>query len=391
MKSAMEAPRRIALCPEGTRGDVQPLVALGEQLAAKGHEIVLCAPPGFEAFAQGRAFEFREVGSDAKAFLSDNASAATRSNPRQLHTFIRYLEASLDAQFQRLAEATSDVDHIVGAGAQAAGPSCAELHGLTYEYVIYCPNLLRSPDVTPFYVPGAGWGRVANRLSWTLLDVVFSPIFRRFINRRRARLGLAPVRDIYRHLLTDVPRLAADEELAPIPAELPHEVVRLGFLYADEGDATLSEDIERFLEAGPPPVYIGFGSMPDPNPIATTQAIVEAAARTRQRVLIGSGWAELGRVALPTFAHRAGSLSHAALFPRCSLVIHHGGAGSTHTAFRARAPQRIVPHLLDQFYWQHRVATLAGSARRPPRRKRLARELGDIIEEGIAVGGPVPS
>ena len=189
-------------------------------------------------------------------------------------------------------------------------------------------------------------------------------------------------------MLTECPTLAADEELAPLPKDLGHEVKRVGFLHPKSTGGDLPEDLSRFIQAGPPPIYVGFGSMPDPDPIATTNAILDAAVRVRRRVLIGEGWAGLGRSELPRFAKRVGDVSHATLFPHCALVVHHGGAGSTHTAFRARVAQRIVPHLLDQFYWDHRVKAMTGSKTGVVRRHQLSRHLAALIEDGLIRGGP---
>ena len=117
---------RIALCPEGTRGDVQPLVAMGEDLLTKGHEVVLCAPPGFEGFAESRDIEFRPIGTSPKALLERHAKALIRRpGLRQTHAGLRGFREVLVNQFNHLPAATADVDKIIGSGSQMGRASPA--------------------------------------------------------------------------------------------------------------------------------------------------------------------------------------------------------------------------------------------------------------------------
>jgi len=119
--------------------------------------------------------------------------------------------------------------------------------------------------------------------------------------------------------------------------------------------------------------------MTDPEPAATTRALLGAVERAGCRALLSSGWAGLGDAALPAHVMRLGRVSHASLFPRCAAVVHHGGAGTVTTAARAGVPQLVVPHVLDQFYWagclhRHGVAPPA-----LPRRRLRPERLGDAL------------
>jgi UDP:flavonoid glycosyltransferase YjiC (YdhE family) len=111
--------------------------------------------------------------------------------------------------------------------------------------------------------------------------------------------------------------------------------------------------------------------MTDPDPAATTEGLIDAIAASGCRALISRGWAELGGEALPEHVMAIGAVAHARLFPRVEAVVHHGGAGTTHTAARAGVPQIVVPHVLDQFYFARRVHELGVG---PPaiRRRRLS-------------------
>jgi vancomycin aglycone glucosyltransferase len=111
--------------------------------------------------------------------------------------------------------------------------------------------------------------------------------------------------------------------------------------------------------------------MPDPDPAATTGRLLAAIDALGCRALISRGWADLGAVALPEHVMAIGAVSHPRLFPRVAAVVHHGGAGTTHTAARAGVPQVVIPHLLDQYYFARRVHELGVG---PPAiaRKRLS-------------------
>jgi vancomycin aglycone glucosyltransferase len=285
----------------------------------------------------------------------------------------------------------------------------AELHGVPYRYVMYCPALIPSAEHAPVGTAQYTPPRWVNRLAWRAMLAFYESLIGAWLNHERAALGLPRVRGVYAHLVGRSPLLAADRALAPAPADAPiaEEQTRCWHPLAGE---RLPDKLEDFLGQGPPPVCFGFGSMTDPDPARTTRAILDAVERCGCRALVSAGWAELGDVALPGDVMRIGSVSHARLFPRLAAVVHHGGAGTTTTAARAGVPQVVVPHVLDQFYWAERVARL-GIGVHGPRRSRLdadslaaalaqvldneiiaerARELGERLRrEALAAADPV--
>jgi vancomycin aglycone glucosyltransferase len=186
--------------------------------------------------------------------------------------------------------------------------------------------------------------------------------------------------------MSERPILAADLDLAPCPADCPLPVQQIRCLHPI-GTEPLPEKLEAFLDAGPPPVYIGFGSMTDPAAASTTRCVLDAVERARCRAVISRGWAGLGEGSLPEGVFIAGTVSHASLFPRCALVVHHGGAGTTTSAARAGVPQLVVPHLLDQFYWAGRVHALGLGPPALRRRKlspeALAERIGAVTDNDL--------
>jgi vancomycin aglycone glucosyltransferase len=169
-----------------------------------------------------------------------------------------------------------------------------------------------------------------------------------------------------RYVAGATPIVAADRPLAPVPADCPFPFRQIRCLHPDECEP-LPPKLEAFLEHGDPPVYLGFGSMTDPDPAATTRHLLDALSSLGCRAILDRGWAGLGEGPLPDGVMAIEPVSHAALFPRCAAVVHHGGAGTTHTAARAGVPQLLVPHVLDQFYFAKRVHTLGVGPEAIPR------------------------
>ena len=369
---------RIALAVDGTRGDVHPMLALAGGLARRGHEVLVCGPPDFADDGRSRGIEFRPVGIGVQAYLEQRAEILHGGPLASLGGGKRYVQEHVGRQMRELAAAIDRADWVFGAGASFAASSVAELRGARYRMIAYCPSLLRSRHQTPFAVP---WGELptwANRAAWWLVGRFVEVALGGAIQEARASLGLPPARDLYRMLLGDRLVLAAEPILAPLPADLECEVVRVGCLHPFEPEP-LPAKLEEFLAAGEPPVYVGFGSMTDPDPGAATRLVLDAVERAGVRAVLSRGWAGLGRTALPEAVMEIGSVSHASLFARVAAVVHHGGAGTTTTAARAGSPQILVPHVLDQFHWAHRVQRLGLGPPAIPRRRLGAEPLAEAL------------
>ncbi|MDP6978164.1 MAG: glycosyltransferase [Myxococcota bacterium] len=370
---------RIALAVEGTRGDVHPMLSLGRAFRSLGHDVVLCGPPNFEKTAAECDIDFREVGEDTRAFLDDVASAIRSRGLAANRAQFVYFKQSIERQFSRLPDATRDCDIMLGAGVQLAGPSVADFHGIPYRYVAYCPAMFPSDDYAPPFVPMQGLPRWLNRLAWWFTMGPADALLRFGINRARERyLGMDRIDCAYTNLLSRAPILAADPVLAPVPRDTPIPVTTLGCFHDHEPEA-LPEKLEQFLAAGPPPVYIGFGSMTDPDPGTTTRLVTQAIEAAGCRALVSQGWAGLGGEALPADVMEIGPVSHAALFPRCAAVVHHGGAGTTTRTAQAGVPQIIVPHLLDQYWWGQRIESMGLAPAPLPRTGLDAPQLASAI------------
>lgn len=358
---------RVLLSAIGSRGDVQPLVALALHLRDAGHDARVCAPPGFEELVTGFGLTFFPIGHDL------------RMGPRKVPGGAAGTAA---AHFTTLRTATAGCDVIVGCAAmQIAGRSIAERRGIPYFYGAYAPVCLPSPQHSPPPVHGPPRPEgVDNRTKWDLDAQWWNDTWREALNSQRATLGLAPVVDVRSHVITNRPLLAADPTLAPWPSASGWEVVQTGaWLMPD--DRPLSNELSAFLDAGEPPVLFGFGSIRRPRTSGST--MLAAARALGHRAIIMRGWSELTASDESPDWLSIGEINLQALLPRVAAFVHHGGSGTTTQTMRAATPQVVVPHEYDQPYYCERVAGLGIGIAHPPS-EPTAGSLADAIDAVMA-------
>ncbi|MEV4508547.1 glycosyltransferase [Dactylosporangium sp. NPDC049525] len=344
---------RVLVSSAGTRGDVQPVLALAVQVRGLGHEVRLCVPPNFLDWVGGHGFDAVPMGVPMRA-------------PRPGAAPVPVPDLITD-QFDTLDTAVKGCDVVLGANAhQYAARSIAEREGVPYVNALYAPVALPSPEHAPPPAPGQAWepgSRAGNERRWSDTRAAWNARALERVNHNRARLGLAGIDDVLRHNLTDRPWLAADATLGPAPATPGMDVTQTGAWLLPDPDP-LPPPLQAFLDGGDPPVYVGFGSMPMPPD--TGRILIDAARAAGRRVVLSQGWAELGPVDDGADCIAVGDVNQQALFPRVAVAVHHGGAGTTVAAARAGVPQVVVPIFSDQFYWAARVATLGIGTSVPP-------------------------
>ncbi|WP_182900163.1 glycosyltransferase [Microbispora sp. H10830] len=375
---------RVLLSTIGTRGEVQPMVALAMALRELGQEARLCVPPDFRDWVEGLGFPVVPIGPE----LRPTASAAPRvqapPTPEQRR---RMIDGTVAVQFATIPAAAEGCDVIVGGGAMSmAAHSVAEQLGIGYVYVSYCPVTLPSPHHAPVPV----WGQApadataGNRARWAEDARRWNGTVGAALNAHRAAAGLAPVEDTRGHMFTDRPWLAADPTLGPWPEPADVGVVQTGaWILPDR--RPLPPELEKFLDDGEPPVCVGFGSVRAPRDIAQTTA--EAARALGRRVIVLRGWAGLSPAGDGPDCLSIDEVNQQALFPRVAAVVHHGGAGTTTAAALAGAPQVVLAQHYDQHYWAGRVADLGiGIAHPPaaPTAESLATALDRVLHPDVA-------
>jgi vancomycin aglycone glucosyltransferase len=346
---------RVLLSTIGSRGDVQPLVALAIQLRAFGHEARLCVPPDFQEWIDGLGIPVTPLGPELRTLTATMPSA-----PPSLERRRQLAEGTVATQFETIGAAARGCDVIVAATAiQVAARSVAELEGIPYVFAAYSPPVLPSPHHAPPPLPMPGQmpapAAVDNRELWARDAQRFNDTFLIALNARRAAAGLAAVSDVRSHMFTDRPWLAADPTLAPWPDPADQAVVQTGaWILRDE--RPLSPELEAFLDAGGAPVFFGFGSTRAPQD--PSAAMIRAARAVGRRAIVSRGWADLSLVDGEADCLAIGEVNVLALFKRVAAVVHHGGAGTTTAATLSGAPQVVVPQRYDQHYFARRVHDL---------------------------------
>jgi vancomycin aglycone glucosyltransferase len=271
------------------------------------------------------------------------------------------MEGTVATQFETITAAAQGCDMIVGATAlQIAAPSVAEKMGIPYAFAAFCPTVLRSPLHPPILLRMLGdtpapagtdnlelWAKDARRWNDTWGGL---------LNAQRSALGLAPIYDVHRYVLTEQPWLAADPTLGPWPDPTDTAVFQTGaWILSDE--RPLSPQLETFLDAGEPPIYFGFGSIRAPQG-DLSEVMIEAARALGCRAIVSRGWADLSLADSNADCIAIDEVNQQALFKRVAAVVHHGGAGTTSVAALSGAPQVIIPQMYDQPYWAQRVHEL---------------------------------
>ncbi|MDX8528486.1 glycosyltransferase [Mesorhizobium sp. MSK_1335] len=354
---------RILLSTYGSRGDVEPLAALGVALQAHGVAVRVSAPGDAEfAALLARAGvplapAFAPVREWAKKMMRRSRSASPESRARLISGQAAEIVAR---QYEALAAAAEGCDAVVAFGlfpSCAAARLVAEQRGMRYMLGTFCPVWLPSPHNRPHEYPSHPLpsGVTDNRLLWEMDIRTKNALFGEAINGHRASLGLPPVQNVRDYVYGNTVLLACDPMLGPwLPSDLIDVVQTGAFILPDE--RPLPDGLKAFLDAGPPPVYAGFGSIAVARQAG--RAAIEAIRAKGLRAVIAHGWAELGLIDDVDDCFAIGEVNQQTLFGRVAAVIHHGGAGTTVAAARAGAPQVIVPQIGDQPYWAKRAAEL---------------------------------
>lgn len=370
---------RLTVVAVGSRGDVQPYVALGRGLADAGTDVTVATHAPFRALVEGRGLTFAALRSDPQAAMATAAGHAWVRSSRNPLTFTSRMIGLALAAGEELGDdvlaASDGADGLVYSPLGLAAFHVAQARGLPAVPAFLAPANPTRAFASPVQ-PLASLGPL-NPLTHRLAAAVFDRPFRGRINRwRRDRLGLGPVRG-------PNPYLAAAEAGAPVLYGFSPHVVPVP---ADWGPGahvtgywTLPTDpawrppapLADFLASGPPPVAVGFGSMAVTDPGRLARTVVAAARRARVRLVLGRGWA--GMEADGDDVLVVGDVPHEWLFPRTAGVVHHGGAGTTAAALRSGVPSLACPFFADQFFWARRTAAL-GVGPSPVRARALDAE-----------------
>jgi len=381
---------QITLIAYGTRGDVQPALAIGKALHTRGHDVRLLAGANFKPWIESHGLIAVPATVDIQALMTSAAGNEWAEIGNQPQKQMRLMKKLLDENgLPMMRDAWQGVqgsDLIVSSFASLSfAPALAQALGARHAVMLLQPPLLATRSGPAMLsAPRPHRQSWLNYLfgKWVLEQVVwwtYGPMINQF-RRETLHLPAQTARQNAAGWQGQPVLLGYSPHVVPPASDWPPNVVTTGYWFLDDDPGwTPPPKLLDFLAAGERPVCIGFGSMTGGGRDAWQRLLLEAASRSGRRAVLLGGWAGLGGEQLPPNVLGLEAAPHTWLFPRMAAVVHHGGAGTTGAAFRAGVPQVVVPHLADQPFWGGRVARLGVGPRPIPRPKLTADNLSAAI------------
>jgi len=386
----------LAMVTTGTEGDVRPFVAIGLGLERAGYRVTMAANPDHGRLVRSHGLAFRPVGTEMKALLESDAGREwieSSDNPRRyFKAFKRAFDEAYPAFLDDVHAALLDLepDAVLYQPFAFGAQFTAELRGIPAICFSPFPHPVSAAfDPLQLLWPSApSWPTLRRWIRGAVLRATWSSLGAHH-ERHRERVGLPPFRT--KHPLLEVigrgPLLRLySASFVPTARASSEHVHATGYCFLDMAEGwTPPKELSDFLDAGRPPIYVGFGSMTGRDPEGLAKLAIEAISRAKVRAVLVSGWSGMGRTAaLPEHIFGMSSVPHDWLFPRVSAVVHHGGAGTTAAGLRAGKPTLVTAFFADQPFWGQLVAR-AGAGPKPILKKRLnAARLGDAIMRTVS-------
>lgn len=393
----MPIPAKLLILTYGTRGDVEPFIALACGLVLRGHKVTVCTAESFGDWVKGFGLDFEPM-SNASLDVINTPDGKTMLEGAS--GLLKRISAGI-----RLARKSGPINEIMSRDAWVAAQSADP------DLIIYHPKVIAAPHIgealgVPVMVgllqpmtvptrdfPPTGLPRLSipgyNRFSYRLVSLSYSA-FRKSVNRVRTELlGLNPIQNGREVLLprgvgTIKTLHAISSSVVPRPSDWPPEAIMTGYWCLQTAENYKPPaDLIRFLDAGPPPVYVGFGSMTSSDPAKLQKIVIDALSMADIRGVVASGWAGLNPVSTDHII-TVPAVPHEWLFPKMAAVVHHGGAGTTAQGFRAGVPCVVCPFFGDQPGWAEKSVALGVGAPPVPRGMLTAERLARSIRTAVS-------
>lgn len=389
---------RILILTAGSRGDVQPYVALGSGLIQQGHDVGICTSAEFEPFVTEHGLTYAYMNNDLLEFMrSDDGKIAMESTSNLLEmvrTSIRLLP-KLRGLFERqLVDSWSSTKafnpELILFHPKALGAKdFAEYLGIPCALAFYLPMLAPTGCYPAMGFPRLPLGRWYNRFTYRLIDFATRLGTRKYVRKWRKEIGMPRPRG--RYLDRDdgqiVPVLHGfSKSVIQTPDDWPSTANISGYWFLDSKEnEPPPPELQRFLSEGKPPLYLGFGSIFGRDSASLTRKIIKAVELAGTRAILATGWGGINvdGIDLPDHLLAIESVSHEWLFPRVSAVVHHGGCGTTAAGFRAGKPTIVCPFFGDQPFWGSKVFELGVGPKPIPQRKLTPEKLADAIRQTL--------
>jgi sterol 3beta-glucosyltransferase len=383
---------RVVLITIGAWGDTEPFVALAVRLMRDGHKVTLAARPDFAGLAAGYGVDFAPLGRPYQPFITGAARASALGSGhllRQLRYGLRQRAYFSDRLGRDAWQAAQGAEAVIYKYSWITGYTIAEKLGVPCAAAMPFP--ITPTSAFPSFLLGKGTDRgpLLNRALWSITEQVTWQLLRHGDTALRRQLGLRPpaiAGQVARQERQGMPvYYAYSPAVLPRPGDWPARVHVTGYWFLDPPPGWQPPaGLTRFLQDGPPPVSIGFGSMASRDPQATLELALQALTLSGQRGVLLSGWAGLGKDhTLPRHVFAVDSIPHGWLFPRMAAVVHHGGAGTTGAGLRSGVPAIITPLAADQPSWARTVHGLGAGPAPIPFRELTAERLAAAIHQAV--------
>ncbi|GHO42072.1 glycosyltransferase [Ktedonospora formicarum] len=383
---------RIVIMTSGSRGDVQPYIALGLGLQRAGYQVCMFTHSIFAPMIEQYGLEFAALDGNPRAMVESKEGLRLLESGGNAMHFMRRLSAEIKKNQIAMTRSASRVlpgAHLLLYSILCfAGSYVAEALNIPAMLVPLQPILPTRafPYPTGF---SRSLGSVGNLLTHRLVNMGIWQLMRSTMQPIRHELGLPPIPiwgSISWLYKQRQPILLGNSQLAlPRPMDWPDWVYVTGYWFLDAPSTWQPPaDLLNFLADGPPPVYIGFGSMASRKAEETTSIVLHALARSRQRGIISTGWGGLSNADLPDTIFQLEEAPHDWLFPRMAAVVHHGGSGTTAAGLRAGVPSVVVPFFADQPFWAEIVYRLGVATKPIPHSRLTAENLATAITTSVS-------
>jgi len=342
---------RIVLATSGSRGDVQPMIALSLGLINAGHDVRLIGPPEKKQWAEGLGCPYTGLGQDVTAFLE------TIESPISISTglaFVNYVRKEIHTQFEKLPQLIKNANLVIGSSLMFALSSIAESRNIKYRYVAFTPQLFPSSNHPFVAIKTQTLPKWCNFLTWKLAKFGDNLNTTFIVNQHRRKMRLPLLKDAWQHIFGTKTIVASDPQIASIPKDVVQSTIQTGYLHLKISKVS-NPGLDSFLEKDSSPIYAGFGSMPPKDQAKHIPLLIHAARQLNKRIIISKFWKENTDIEPSKDVFFIKDYPHEYLFPKMAAIIHHGGAGTTATAARSGKPQVIVPHILDQYYHGYKI------------------------------------
>ncbi|MEU3892235.1 glycosyltransferase [Streptomyces sp. NPDC029041] len=380
---------RVVIMTAGSRGDVAPYTGLGAGLARGGHEVTLATHGLFEPLVAGSGVRFHPTPVDPHAVSHSDRGRDLHAGTSGLGKLLRAVpmaRSAAEEMTDALVAAARGADIVLAAGAVAPlGRAIAEGLSLPSLGLFLQPQHPTREFGAPM-LGGRSLGAVGNHLGGRAVICAVDRVFTHAVHRLRTRHGMAlrgPSAGRRAHERARWPVLHGfSEQVVPRPKDWRPGLEVAGYWWPHDTRA-LPGDVEEFLSAGPPPVFVGLGSATVPDAGHLSAEIVRALRTAGLRGIIQQGWAGLAARG-DTDVITVGDLPHALLFPRTAAVVHHAGAGTTAAVLRAGVPTVPVPVQFDGGFWAARLVALGTAPCAVPLRGLTAASLASALRRATS-------